>query len=195
MPRNRKSRRQRGPGAKRVHTQQQLLDIQVSRPVFRLIDLYYNAVDDTNDINIDIYTLLNSSSDYADLKENFGEMRWDFIKVRAIPRIPYSATSTDCAIGAVAMRQGPYDVVNTYTVTQVLAMPGSLLINNHDHFQLPEMRIMQRDFIPTNLTNSTSTSLPKLNLFFGWQTNASTNTGNLCMHIQLGVTAKSRIGF
>ncbi len=179
----------------RVHTQQQLLDAQITKPVFRLVDLYYNAVDDTGDINIDLFTLLASSTDFADLKENFGEMRWDFVKVRGIPRIPYSSTASDCALGAVALRQGPYDVVTTYTVTQVLAMPGSLLINNHDHFQLPEMAIVQRGFYPTNITNSTSTSLPKLNLFFGWQTPASTNTGNLCLHIQVGLAVKSRIGY
>ncbi len=178
-----------------VHSQQQLLNVQINQPVFRLIDLFYNAVDDTADINIDIFTLLSNSNDYADLKENFGEMKWDFVKVRGVPRRNFSTTGTDYALGAVALRQGPYDVITTYSVNQVIAMPGSLLLNNYDHFQLPEMKIAQNQYLPTNLTNSTSTSLPKLNLFFGWQTNASTNTGNLCLHIQLGVLCRSRIGF
>ncbi len=178
-----------------MHTQQQLLVEQIEKPVFRLVDLFYNAVDDTADLNIDIFTLLNSSADYADIKENFGEMKWQFLKVRGVPRHVYTTTGTDYALGAVAVRQGPYDVISTYSVSQVIAMPGSLLINNYDHFQLPEMPIAQQQYLPTNLTNSTSTSLPKLNVFFGWQTNASTNTGNLCLHIQLGVLCKSRIGF
>ena len=177
------------------HSQQQLLNEQIERPIYRVVDLFYNAVDDTADLNIDVYTLLNSSSDYADIKENFGEMRWDYLRVRAVPRHTYSTTATDYALGACAVRQGPYDVISTYSVTQVLQFPGSLLINNHDHFVLPEMPIAQSQYLPTNLTNSTSTSLPKLNIFFGWQTNASTATGNLCLHIQLGMYCKSRIGF
>ena len=188
MKRNNKQKRN-------VHTQQQLLDQQINQPVFRLVDLFYNAVDDTADLNIDIFTLLNSSSDYADIKENFGEMKWQFLRVNGVPRHQYSVTNTDYALGAVAVRQGPYDVISTYSVTQVLQMPGSKLINNFDHFYLPEMPIAQQQYLPTNLTNSTSTSLPKLNVFFGWQTNASTNTGNLCLHIQLGILCKSRIGF
>lgn len=160
-----------------------------------MVDVFYNAVDDTADLNIDLFTLLASSTDFADVKENFGEMKFTFLKVRGVPRHIYTTTNSDYALGAVAVRQGPYDVVTTYTINQVIAMPGSILINNYDHFSLPEMKIQQRQFLPTNITNSTSTSLPKLNIFFGWQTNATTNTGNLCLHIQLGMIVKSRINF
>ncbi len=192
MARNRKSKRgNRGM----VHTQQKLLNQQIDKPVFRLVDLFYNAVDDTTDINIDLFTQLNSSNDFADVKENFGEILLQFVKVRGVPRYSYSTTTTDYALGAVALRQGPYDVVSTYNVNQVLAMPGSVLLNNYTFFSLPEMRIAQKQYLPSNITNSTSTSFPKLNLFFGWQTNATTHTGNLCLHIQVGILCKSRIGF
>lgn len=192
MPRKTRSKRQRRPI---VHTQQRLLTQQIDKSEFRLVDIFYNAVDDTADINIDLFTLLNSSNDFADLKENFGEMLFQFIKIRGVPRHRFTTTNTDYALGAVAMRQGPYDNVSTYTVTQVLSMPGSVLINNYDQFSLPEMPIAQKQYLPSNLTNSTSSSLPKINIFFGWQTNASTNTGNLCLHIQVGVRVKSRINF
>ncbi len=192
MPRNRKSKRQRRP---KVHTQQRLLNQQIEKSEFRLVDMFYNAVDDTADINIDLFTLLSSSNDFADLKENFGEMLLQFLKIKGVPRHKFTTTASDYALGAVAIRQGPYDVISTYNVNQVISMPGSLLINNYDHFVLPEMPITQKQYLPTNLTNSTSTSLPKLNIFFGWQTNASTNTGNLCLHIQVGVRVKSRINY
>ncbi len=195
MPRNKNKRRGRNNNKGRVHTQQQLLNSQIQGPVFRLVDLFYNGVDDTADLNIDLFTLLSNSLDYADVKENFGEIKIQFVKVRGVPRHQYTTTASDYALGAVALRQGPYDVITTYSVTQVLAMPGSLLLNNYQTFSLPEMPITQKQFLPSNLTNSTSTSFPKLNLFFGWQTNASTNTGNLCLHIQVGIQCKSRIGF
>ncbi len=195
MPRNNRRRNNRRARRRNVHTQQILLDQQIGKTEFRLVDIFYNAVDDTQDINIDLFTLLSSSNDYADLQENFGEMQFQFLKVKGVPRHKYSTTLTDYALGAVAIRQGPYNVISTYNVNQVIAMPGSLLINNFDNFQLPEMKIQQKQFLPSNLTNSTSTSLPKLNIFFGWQTNASTNTGNLCLHLQLGVRVKSRINF
>ncbi len=195
MPRNNRKRNRNRANRRGVHTQQKLLNQQISKTEFRLVDLFYNAVDDTADLNIDLFTLLSASTDYADVKENFGEMQFQFLKVKGVPRHKYTTTNTDYALGAVAVRQGPYDVITTYNVTQVLAMPGSMLINNYDHFILPEMKIQQRQFLPTNLSNSTSTSLPKLNIFFGWQTNASTNTGNLCLHLQLGILVKSRINF
>ena len=194
MP-NKRRRSKKTNNRRGAHTQQQLLNKQIDRPIFRLVDLFYNAVDDTADLNIDIYTLLNSSSDFADVKENFGEIMLQFIQVRGVPRHAYTTTVTDYALGAVALRQGPYDVVTTYSVTQVLAMPGSYLLNNYMTFVLPEMKIAQKQFLPSNISNNTSSSFPKLNLFFGWQTNASTNTGNLCLHIKVGILCKSRIGF
>jgi hypothetical protein len=141
----------------------------------------------------DLDSTISASVDYTNLATSYGELKYVYVTFRYFPFFSESALSTDYANGAFGVRQGVFDVgVATRTLSQVIRLPGSKLIDNKSPwtFSTP---IVNSKYFPAGMTNTIVSEVPKVNFYFGWFNNASTNTNKGMLHIKLSCKARSKI--
>jgi hypothetical protein len=158
----------------------QVLDIVV--PILESADQAY-----------DLDTTISSSVDYTNLTTSYGEIAYISCTFRYFPFFSESALSTDYANGAFGVRQGVFDVaVATRTLAQVIRLPGSKLIDNKRPWTF-STNIVNNKFFIAGMANTLVSAVPKVNFYFGWFNNASTNTNKGMLHIKLVTRARSKI--
>jgi hypothetical protein len=141
----------------------------------------------------DLDTAISASVDYTNLATSYGEIKYVSVTFRFFPFFSESSLVTDYANGAFGVRQGVFDVgVATRTLAQVIRLPGAKLIDNKSPWTF-STEIVNSNFFPAGMTNTIVSSVPKVNFYFGWFNNASTNTNKGMLHVKLVCKARSKI--
>lgn len=164
---------------------------QLMTPVLRVLDLTLQIPDSANGA-YDLHDTISLSNDFIALKAEYGLIKFTKLIIDMEPYFPYSALATDQAVGAFGVRQGVFD--NTVTVknlADVSTLPGSILVTNktkHTH-----ITPIFGDFFASNLQNTQTSDVPKVNFYFAWDTLATTNTDKSLFRLKLVVLAKSKL--
>jgi len=172
-------------------TNKQELYKQLYEKDLQVIDTYINP-NDSALIAYDLYSVINTATDYSNVQTSYGEMKWIAVEFTYMPYFRYSATATDYAVGFFGTRQGVFDTtVSTKTAIQTAQLPGSKLITNKDPWKF-KVPIVHNKPVSTTDTNTAQSEVPKVNFYFGWVTASTTNESAGLLHIKLLLNAYSK---
>ncbi len=177
---------------KKQKRQPNLLYKQLTERDMYVID-YLVTVNETADIGYDLYTQISGSTDYTNLQLSYGEFSFRSVTFQFVPFFCGSALATDYANGVFGTRQGVFDTgVTNKTVAALIRTPGSRLIDNKTKWSMT-VPILHSTFFASSETNTATSDVPKLNYYFAWLNNASTNTSKGMLAIRLKIQARSKI--
>lgn len=188
--RNRQPKKKRSPG---IQSQALQLNKQLREVDMYVIDYIQGGIPDTANSAFDLYTQINTTTDYTNLVVTYGELAWMAVSFTFVPFLRNSALSTDYATGCFGVRQGIFDVtVSTKSVLNVARLPGSIDITNRNNW-IYNTPIVHNEYFSATDTNTAQSEVPKVNYYFGLQNAATTNTALGFLHVRLSVKAKSKI--
>lgn len=188
MPRN-KNRRRRIKN--RSSYQKLSMTTPISQPVqTRVIDTLVGFSDSANSF-LNITNVLLGSTDYGDLASSYGEIKWVSYELMFVPYFIYSTTMSDYAQGQLGYTQGTFAPVNL-SAANVAVIPYSFPVSNRLSFRTPLIPI-RCDWIPTTMTNTITSPVPKLTVYFGWTNLATTNTNYQVILVRVKVFCKSQL--
>jgi hypothetical protein len=190
---NRKQQNKRKPRRKQLGrlTGKQELYKQLYEKDLQVIDSYIEPNDTTN-IGYDLYSVINTATDYSNMQTSYGEMRWVAVEFEYMPFFRYSAVVTDYALGYFGVRQGVFDTtVTAKSAIQTTQLPGSFQISNKDPWRY-KTPIVHNKPISTSDTNTAQSEMPKVNFYFGYSQETSTNSSAGNLHIKLILYAYSK---
>jgi hypothetical protein len=187
---NRKQQRsRRGQGVSMSNKLQ--LYKQLYEKDLQVIDTLIEPNDTTN-IGYDLYSVINTATDYSNMQTSYGEMRWVAAEFEYMPFFRYSAVVTDYALGYFGVRQGVFDTtVTAKSALQTVQLPGSFQISNKDPWKY-KTPIVHNKPISTSDTNTAQSEMPKVNFYFGYTQDTTTNSSAGNLHIKLVLYAFSK---
>ena len=152
------------------------------------------ALADAASSAFDLFTSYSAVNDYTNLQVLYGEFRTVSIAFRFMPYLSAPVVATDSANGAFSVKQGVFNTApGSISVGGCVSLPGSILINNMVPFFL-NVPLSRTDSLwySSPMTNTITSTVPKINVFTSWSALATTNTNKGLLHIRIGLQCRSK---